>query len=62
MSTDVSEEHFVPIFRVQSRKISEARNLLETGGKQSSCLAYSLTLKMEVKYSSKTLVDFQWTT
>jgi hypothetical protein len=27
-----------------------------------SCLAYSLTLKMEMTCSSKTLVDFQWTT
>jgi hypothetical protein len=27
-----------------------------------SCLAYSLTLKMEVACSSETSVDFQWTT
>jgi hypothetical protein len=27
-----------------------------------SCLAYYSTLKMEVTCSSKTLVDFQWTT
>jgi hypothetical protein len=27
-----------------------------------SCLAYSLTLKMEAIYSSEMSVDFQWTT
>jgi hypothetical protein len=29
---------------------------------QVSCLDYSLTLKMEVKYSSETCADFQQTT
>jgi hypothetical protein len=27
-----------------------------------SCVAYSLTLKMETTCSSETLVEFQWTT
>jgi hypothetical protein len=39
---------------------------MKAGGKQSftmvSCLAYSFALKMEVTFSSKTSVDFHWTT
>jgi hypothetical protein len=48
---------------LQGWRISQVRNQHEAGSKQSSaCLAYSLTLKMEVTCSSETLVDFQWTT
>jgi hypothetical protein len=42
-STDISEEHVVSIFMLDS------------------CLVYSLTLRMEATYSSKTSADFQQT-
>jgi hypothetical protein len=49
---------------LQGWRISQARNQHEEGSKHSfmlvSCLAYSLTLKMEVICSSKISVHFQW--
>jgi hypothetical protein len=45
---------------LQGQRISQTRNQCERGCMQ--MLAYSLTLKMEVICSSKTLVNFQWTT
>jgi hypothetical protein len=54
---------------LQGWSISQARNQHEAGSKLAcyhftlvSCLASSLTLKMEMTCSSKTSVDFQWTT
>jgi hypothetical protein len=44
---------------LQGRRISQTRNQHEAGSRQSSRLAYYLTLKMEVKCSSETSVDFQ---
>jgi hypothetical protein len=46
-----SEEHVIPIIRVKAE--------LATHSMLVSCLAYSLTLKMEVICSSETSVDFQ---
>jgi hypothetical protein len=43
-------------------KNKPSRALLATCFMLVSCLAYYLTLKIEVTYSSKTSVDFQWTT
>jgi hypothetical protein len=60
------------LLHLQGRRISQAKNRLEAGSKQNvlfatcftllSCMAYSLTLKMEEICSSETSVDFQWTT
>jgi hypothetical protein len=47
---------------LHSRRISHARNQHEAGSRQSSCLAYSSTLKMEATCSSETSVDFKLTT
>jgi hypothetical protein len=51
---------------LQSRRISQARNQYEAGGRRIftlvSCLAYYSKLKIEATCSSKTSVDFQWTT
>jgi hypothetical protein len=52
---------FGRIYRLhlQGRRASEARIQLKTGSKQSSCLAYSSTLKIEAIYLSEPCVDFQ---
>jgi hypothetical protein len=44
---------------LQSRRINQARNQLEAGSKQSSCLAYSSTLKTEATRCPETTVVFQ---
>jgi hypothetical protein len=43
----------------QARRIRPSKGQPEAGSKQT---AYSLTLKMEAKFSSETSVDFQWST
>jgi hypothetical protein len=43
---------------IQGPKLSQARNQREAGSKQSYCLAYSSTLKMEATCSSETSIDF----
>jgi hypothetical protein len=50
---------------LQGWRISQARNQHEAGGRQSSWLiglVYFASLKMEATCSSKTSVNFQWTT
>jgi hypothetical protein len=54
-STDVSEEHGTSIFRVEEWVRQETSMHV-------SCLAYTLTLKMEVTCSSEASVGFQRTT
>jgi hypothetical protein len=43
---------------LQGRRISEARNQCEAGGKQVSCLAYSSALKMEAIFFPEMSVAF----
>jgi hypothetical protein len=57
MLTNVSEEHITSIFRV--KEYAKQETSVKEDGMQT--LAYSLTLKMKVICSSKTLVNFQWT-
>jgi hypothetical protein len=51
--TNVSEEYFASVFRVEEHELLTARFLLV------SCLAYSSTLKMEATCSFEMSVDFQ---
>jgi hypothetical protein len=58
MSANVSAAHIASLFRVT--RVGQAENKHEAGRKKAelvSCLTYSLTLKMEVIYSSETLND-----
>jgi hypothetical protein len=58
-----SQRHFGGTCRLhlQGRIISQARSQREASNKQSSCFAYSSTLKMEATRFPETLVDFQRT-
>jgi hypothetical protein len=58
MSTNVSGEHIASIFRVtECAKQKTSMKQAERKQELVSCLTYSLTLKMEVIYSSETLDD-----
>jgi hypothetical protein len=67
VSTDVSEKHVASIFGVgeyakKETSMKQVANRAATYFTLGSCLAYSLTLKMEATCSSGTSVDFQQTT
>jgi hypothetical protein len=62
MSTIVSKEHVAFSFRVEEYAKQETSAGLPPAFMLVSCLAYSLTLKMEVTYTSETSADFQQTT
>jgi hypothetical protein len=57
-STDISEEHFTSVFRVEEQAKKKPAWIANCYALFSS-LAYSSTLNMEVTYSSETLVDLQ---